>query len=128
VDQRSVHRLVAIHFHRNFSHLRVVDHIDGDRQNNHVSNLRWCTQGQNQANRKKTSFVTSSRFKGVYLQRSSGKWIAAIGRERRRFHIGVFSTEQEAADAYDSAAREQWGEFARTNAAASGVERPAVHV
>lgn len=43
----SVHRLVAIAFLPNPDDLATVDHIDTDKANNFVSNLRWCTQADN---------------------------------------------------------------------------------
>lgn len=42
-----IHRLVAIHFVKNPNEYKVVNHIDGVKQNNKVSNLEWCTQSYN---------------------------------------------------------------------------------
>ena len=46
-----VHRLVAIHYIPNPENKPQVDHIDRDKSNNHVSNLRWATNTENQQNR-----------------------------------------------------------------------------
>jgi len=46
----SVHRLVATHFIPNPEGHREIDHIDRDKQNNHVNNLRWVTRRENMAN------------------------------------------------------------------------------
>lgn len=86
-----------------------VDHIDGNGLNNVRSNLRPATASQNAANRKAQG--GSSRYKGVSWHKRSCKWQAQI----KRTNLGYFDDEKEAARAYDDAAREDYGEFARLN-------------
>lgn len=90
----------------------VVDHINGDGLDNRRSNLRLGTQSQNLANSRKRSGTTSS-FKGVSFHRASGKWRAYIKQHRKQFHLGLFESESEAAEAYRAKAREIYGGFAR---------------
>lgn len=58
---------------------------------------------------------TSSRFKGVYWSEREGKWQAQIRVDDRTRRLGLFDDEEDAAFAYDEAAREVWGEEARVN-------------
>lgn len=89
-----------------------VDHRDGNGLNNCRSNLRTGTQSQNLANRPKSRKNTSG-FKGVYKR--GEHWTAIISHMDRLRHLGTFSNPVDAAKAYDKAARDQWGEFAKTN-------------
>lgn len=92
----------------------IVDHVNHNTLDNRRANLRICTASQNMANRAKQS-GTSSRFKGVTLHRKTGRWQAAIFRNGRGFYLGLHSTEEAAAMAYDVAALDKFGEFALTN-------------
>ncbi len=89
-----------------------VDHIDGDSLNNRRSNLRGCTRGENVRNAKKRKNA-SSVYKGVSAR--SGKFAAQIKVSGKRFHLGTFTDELEAAKAYDAAAKLHFGDFARIN-------------
>ncbi|RAK52107.1 AP2/ERF family transcription factor [Phenylobacterium deserti] len=89
-----------------------VDHIDGDPLNNQRSNLRLCTHQQNMKNR---SGYRSDKLKGAFFNRSIGRWQAVIVCDGRRHYLGTFGAELDAALAYDKAARELHGAFARLN-------------
>lgn len=88
----------------------VVDHINGDGLDNRRENLRIATRKQNAQNRRKHK-PTSSRFIGVYWHRYGKRWVAEIRGE----HLGMFTSEEAAARAYDAAARSKYGEFASLN-------------
>lgn len=91
----------------------VVDHINGDPLDNRRCNLRLATLGENARNMR--SRGGSSRFKGVTWHRPSASWYAFIRKDYKRTFLGCFRDEEEAARAYDVAARTLHGEFARLN-------------
>ena len=91
-----------------------VDHIDGDELNNQRANLRVCTRKQNGRSRGK-HVAKTSRYKGVYLDKVSGKWRAIIQPDGGAKGLGAHGTEREAARAYNKAAIEEFGTFARLN-------------
>ena len=61
------------------------------------------------------SSANTSGFKGVYWDRASSKWAAAIGVNSTPKYIGAFESKLDAAKAYDKAASELFGEYAKTN-------------
>jgi len=92
-----------------------VDHKDGDGLNNQRSNLRLCTHQQNGFNQGTQRRKKSSKYKGVYWQKTIGKWIAKIKYNGKMHHIGCYINGIAAAQAYDKEARKHFGEFARPN-------------
>jgi AP2 domain len=92
-----------------------VDHINSDGLDNRQrTNLRVCSPSQNQHNKRKMHGA-SSRFKGVSFIKWAAKWRAQIRLNYKHKHIGYFTTETDAAIAYDAAARKYFGEFALCN-------------
>jgi len=93
----------------------VIDHINHDGMDNRRANLRAATHSQNMCHRKKRSGATHSKYKGVCWKKENRKWVAIIGFEKKRIHLGYFRSEIEAARAYDRAAMKYHGEFASLN-------------
>lgn len=91
-----------------------IDHVDGNGLNNQRHNLRPATHAQNGANARKNPGKTS-RYKGVFWDRWRSCWTAKITVNRQARGLGRYEREEDAAAAYDVAAREAFGEFALTN-------------
>src|SRR3990167_624881 len=91
-----------------------IDHKNGDGLDNRRSNIRPASRTQNNANMKKR-LGAASRFKGVSFHPGTGKWRAGIWSSGTRKHLGLFVREWDAAVAYNHAALETFGEFAKIN-------------
>jgi hypothetical protein len=91
-----------------------VDHINGDIRDNRKANLRICSNSQNSRNSRKKQ-LGYSRYKGVTIDKRTGKWVAQIMVDRKNIHLGSFSFEREAAQAYNDAAVKFHGEYAKLN-------------
>jgi hypothetical protein len=105
----SMHRLIT-----NAPKGLLVDHIDHSGLNNRKSNLRLCTNSQNQQNKRPTRGSTS-RYKGVDRWNFHKKFRARITHNGKRIHLGYFDSEIDAAKAYDKKAKELFGKFAYLN-------------
>lgn len=93
-----------------------IDHTLRNPSNNFE--LRLATRSQNSANRVKSLYrnkPTYSKFKGVTWHKTKKKWIAQIICNKKKTELGAFTSELEAAKAYNLAASEFWGEFAVLN-------------
>lgn len=89
-----------------------VDHIDCNKLNNQISNLRVVTRGENNIARRLVKTSTSG-FKGVTKVKE--KWQAQIKFNRKYMYLGQFGSAEEAAAVYDKKAVELFGAVARTN-------------
>lgn len=90
------------------------DHVDGNGLNNQRANLRLCTRSENGRNSRKHSDNISG-YKGASWHSASKSWLARITINNKLIHIGSYSTAEDAAHAYDMAAKELHGKFARIN-------------
>lgn len=94
---------------------RRVDHRDGNGLNNQRYNLRPATNRQNSQGFRLKASGTTSKFRGVCWCPKGRKYHAQLQDGKVKRHLGYFTDETEAARAYDSAAREHFGEFASPN-------------
>ena len=90
------------------------DHVDLNKLNNCRSNLREATHAQNKHNQKRQRNNTSG-YKGVTIQKRTGKFISTLYINNEMIRLGYFDTAEDAALAYDEAAVKYHEEFARTN-------------
>lgn len=105
------HNLAWFYVYKVWPH-KKLDHIDRVKSNNAISNLRLATTSQNGANcgPRRNNLLG---FKGV--TKHNEKFKEAIMVNRRRIHLGVFSSAKDAARSYDQNAIKYFGQFAVTN-------------
>lgn len=92
-----------------------TDHINGDGLDNRRCNLRSCSHSGNLQNQQIRDEKKTSKYKGVSFNKRTGKWVAQITVENKYVFIGRFTSELQAALAYDKVAVKHSSEFARTN-------------
>jgi hypothetical protein len=106
----SLHRIIFLLHHGYLP--KVIDHIDNNRENNLIENLREVTQQQNCVNRKHHS-SSKSPYKNVYWHKAANKWAVAMSINHKRNYFGVFE-DLELADLVATEARNlHQGQFAR---------------
>jgi hypothetical protein len=91
---------------------KIIDHIDNDKTNNKIENLRAATSSQNGANSKARKNNTSG-VKGISYVSQSNRWHAYINKDRKRTNLGYFKSFEDAKIAVQSMRQDLYQEFAR---------------
>lgn len=109
-----IHRLIAIYFIPNPNNLNEINHIDGNPLNNSIDNLEWCTHSENIKHAWRTGLYTNfhacasikrkghtSKYRGVSWSNDRKKWAVYVTFNKKHYGLGRFTSEEEAAKAYD---------------------------
>src|SRR5690625_2615678 len=113
--KRDMPRSIAMHRQlMGFPKGKTIDHINHDKLDNRLSNLRVASYADNQANSRKLK-RTSSKYKGVRYHRRDNVWHAYITIKSKQKHLGTFKSEKDRSEAYNNAAKRFFGEFALLN-------------
>jgi hypothetical protein len=108
----AAHRLAWFLINGEIDSNHQIDHIDGDRSNNRISNLRLATHADNCRNIGLPKHNRSG-VKGVHFHKQNGKWRAQIKLNGKRHWLGNFERIEDAKFAYDNASKTFHGEFRR---------------
>lgn len=106
------HRLVYLYHHGWLP--QYIDHINNNRADNRIENLRPATKQQNQGNASINKNNVSG-YKGVCWHAQQDLWRAYIAINRKQKHLGVFKCKEDAAMMYNWAALDAFGEYAKLN-------------
>ena len=82
-----------------------IDHIDGDKSNNRLANLRHATRSENNQNQRRAHKGSRSGVLGAYFHKRMKKWQSSVAVDGKSFHLGTFSTMEEAQSRYLEAKR-----------------------
>lgn len=99
------HRLALLLTHKRWP-AGEVDHINGDRSDNRLCNLREADRSINGQNIRTPMAHNTSGYLGVYFHKQNKRWVAAIKVNKKSIHLGQFSTPEEAHARYLEAKRQ----------------------
>ena len=102
--------LMGKYFLKNPENKPIVDHIDRNRLNNNLNNLRWATYSENNMNKGLQTNNTSG-YPGVRWHARDKKWVAQIKIDKHQLHLGYFDSIQQAVNTRNAKARELFGTF-----------------
>ncbi len=89
-----------------------LDHANGSKADNRISNLRLATVSQNIANTR-TRIDNAAGIKGIHFDKRRNKWLAQICKDGQRYYLGRYKSSNEARAVYARKAVELFGPFAR---------------
>ena len=107
---KKIHKLVLPAFENNPENKKCIDHIDNNRYNNEVFNLRFSTYQENNFN----SIIRRDNIsgtKGISFHKQTNKWRARITINNKEIHLGLFENIEDAIKARQEKAKELFGEF-----------------
>jgi hypothetical protein len=105
------HRLAWMYVHGEWPD-KAIDHINGDRNDNRLSNLRLANSSENAINGKVRS-TNKSGYRGVSWDKGKSKWVARLVKDGKQHVLGRFHTKEDAYQVYCEAAKRLHGEFSR---------------
>lgn len=109
-----VHRLVYFLYYEQDPRSFDVEHKDGNKLNNKITNLRLATRQLNNANTRSAK-GSSSKYKGVSWNKKLNKWSVCITKDYKQVYLGLFTNEEEAALTYNKHAELLYGDYALLN-------------
>lgn len=109
-----MHRFIWENFKGPIPENYVIDHINGNTLDNRLENLQCITQKENTRKQRKKKNNTSG-YRGVSFSQRTNKWLARIQVDYKFIHLGLFSNKEQAAIAYNNAAKKYFGDFAVLN-------------
>ena len=107
-----MHRIIWVYHYDTISNNLQIDHIDGDKANNTIENLRLATNSQNNFNNKSAYRNSKSNILGVCWSKTKRKWVSQICKNNKSIHLGLFANQEDAIVARKAAEIQYFGEFA----------------
>lgn len=107
---KKIHRLMCETFLDNYENKSCVDHIDNNKLNNDLKNLRWCSHKENNQNKKIPKNNTSG-VKGVHFHKQKNKWMAYIKIDGIQINLGYYDNIEDAQAARIAKANQVFGVF-----------------